>query len=111
MLKKLFVAMALGVVLVTNAFAGSEDWNGTFTVQDADGEMRAVVHTPTSVQFLFFSAGRCLRLGKGVKINGMTIPEDVVLCTNATVEKFVDEVQKLGVITNKKVTLGPTYKP
>ena len=110
LIKKAVISMVLGFALVASAFAGSEDWNGTFTFQDSTGEARAVAHTPTGIQFLFFSVGKCLRLGKGAKINGMIIPEDVTLCTNSNVEAFIGQVQRLGFITNKTVTLGPSYK-
>lgn len=110
LVKKTVISMLLGFALVTGAFAGSEDWNGTFTFQDSNGEARAVAHTPTGIQFLFFNVGKCLHLGKGAKINGMVIPEDITLCTNANVESFIEQVQKLGKITNKTVTLGSTYK-
>lgn len=103
------MTLVLGFALVANAFAGSEDWNGTFTVQDSSGELRAVSHTPTSIQFLFFSVGKCLHLGQGAKINGMVIPEEVTLCTDSNVETFIEQVKKLGFITNKTVTLGPSY--
>ena len=108
-IKKTFVAIALGLVLAVNAFAGTEDWNGTFIFQDSTGESRAVAHTPTGIQFLFFSVQKCLHLGQGAKINGMVIPEDVLLCTDLNVEEFIEQVNKLGFITNKTVTLGPSY--
>ena len=110
LIKKTLVCIGLVCLLMTNAFSGSEDWNGSFTIQDSNGEARAVDHTPTGIKFLFFSVGKCLRLGKGVKISGMLIPEDVVLCTHSTVEEFISEVQKLGVISNKTVTLGASYE-
>ena len=109
--KKTFMAITLGLLFVTNVYAGSEDWNGTFTVQDSSGEARAVAHTPTGIQFLFFSVAKCLHLGKGAKINGMLIPEEVSLCTDMNVETFIEQVQKLGFISNKTVTLGPSYQP
>lgn len=110
LIKKAVISMMLGLTLATSAFAGSEDWKGTVTFQDSTGQARAVDHTPTSIQFLFFNVGKCLHLGKGAKINGMIVPEDVTLCTNSTVETFINEVGKLGLITNKTVTLGPSYK-
>ena len=102
--------MLLGFTLVASAVAGSEDWNGTFTFIDSTGEARAVAHTPTGIQFLFFSVGKCLHLGKDAIINGMVIPDDVTLCTSSSVDKFINEVSKLGFITNKTVTLGPNYQ-
>ncbi len=110
LIKNIVRAFIFSLAFIGVAYSGSEDWNGTFVIQDSTGEARAVAHTPTGIQFLFFSVGKCLYLGKGVKINGMEIPEDITLCTHATVEKFIEEVQKLGVITNKTIVLGPTYQ-
>jgi len=111
LIKKTTISLVLGFALAASAFAGSEDWNGTFTFQDSTGVARAVAHTPTGIQFLFFSVVKCLHLGKGAKISGVLIPEDVTLCTNSNVETFISQVQKLGLITNKTVTLGASYKP
>lgn len=108
-IRKFFLSIGAVLLLATNAFSGSEDWNGTFTVQDKTGEARAVAHTPTGIQFLFFNVEKCLHLAKGAKINEMIIPEEVMLCTEYNVESFIEEVQKLGLITNKTVILGPTY--
>lgn len=98
---------ALG--LSSAAFAGTEDWNGIFTVQDANGRLQTVSHTPTRVQFIFFGAGGCIHLGKGSKINGIEFKEDVNLCTASDIQTFTNEVQKIGVIVNKTVTPGVTY--
>ena len=42
-------------------------------------------------------------------MNGMIIPENVEFCISTNVETFINEVQKLGLITNKIVKLGLTY--
>lgn len=109
MFKKIAFSIVLGLSLVTGAFAGSEDWNGSFSFKDNNGETHSVVHAPNYIQFMFFRVGSCLRLSKGASMNGFVIPENVELCTKTNVETFTNEVQKLGFITNKAVKLGPTY--
>ena len=106
---KMFFVLVLGLFYVTSSFAGSEDWNGVFNVKMSATEKADVTHTPTGVKFLFFSAGKCLKLNKGMIINGIEIKEDVALCVSDNVGKFTAEVQKLGSVLNKKITLGPTY--
>ena len=100
MLIKKIAILVLGLSLATSAFAGPEDWNGTFTFQDSTGEEHSVVHAPNYIQFMFFRVGSCLRMSKGSKMNGMIIPENVEFCTRTNVETFTNEVQKLGLITN-----------
>lgn len=107
MFKKLILIAALGLSSV--AFAGTEDWNGVFTVQDSNGGLQTVSHTPTRVKFIFFSAGGCIHLGKGSKINGIEFKDDINLCTISDIQTFTNEVQKIGVIVNKTVTPGSTY--
>jgi len=109
LIKKTAIAMTLALSLVASAFAGTEDWNGKFTFQDSNGELQTVTHTPAYVRYLFFTMSSCLRLHKGASINGMVIPEDVNFCTNANIETFTGEVQKLGFITSKTVVAGSTY--
>ena len=109
LIKKIAILVVLGLSLATSAFAGPEDWNGAFTFQDSTGEEHSIVHAPNYIQFMFLRVGSCLLMRKGSKMNGMIIPENVEFCTSANVEKFTNEVQKLGLITNKIVKLGPTY--
>lgn len=108
-LKKSVLALVLGCSWFTSSFAGTEDWNGAFTFQLSDGKVYAVNHAPTRVQFLFFNVGGCLHFGKGSSINGLKFKEDVDLCTNSTVDAFTNEVQKMGAIVNKEITIGSTY--
>jgi hypothetical protein len=109
LLKKLALTLVLGISGISSALAGIEDWNGVFTVQDSDGRLQTVTHTPMKVQFMFFSAGVCLHFGKGSKINGIEFKEEVNFCTNSDIPSFTNEVQKLGVIVDKSVTAGSTY--
>lgn len=103
-------AVALGMLFsCANLFAGVEDWYGKFIIQDSAGEKHMVQHIPTATQFIFLRVGTCLYLSKGSKIDNFTSPEDVNLCTASNIETFTTEVQKLGVILNNAITLGPTY--
>ncbi|MGL6029892.1 MAG: hypothetical protein ACRC0M_08955 [Legionella sp.] len=111
LIKKITYSILISTLFATTAFAGSEDWDGKLTFKSAQGDLYTITHTPKRVQFLFFSAGECIALSKGSSINGMIIPEDVKLCKASNVDSFTSEVQKLGIITNKTITLGPTYTP
>ncbi|MFJ1267124.1 hypothetical protein ACD661_00975 [Legionella lytica] len=107
--KKWALSLALGFATLSSAFAGTEDWQGTFTVQDSQGEQRQVIHTPQRVQFMFFSVSKCMHFRKGSKINGVEFTQDVDLCTSFDIPGFMLEVQKLGTIVNKEVVVGSTY--
>lgn len=111
LIKKITCSIIIGISLATTAFAGSEDWDGQLTFKSAQGDSYTITHTPNRVQFLFFSAGGCLSLAKGASINGFIIPADVKFCRVDNVDTFTNEVQKLGIITNKAITLGATYTP
>lgn len=106
---KQILALVLGFLFATTTFAGIEDWKGTYTVNASATESRTIIHTPTNVQFLFISAGKCIHLAKGSKMNGVEIKEDVNLCVSSSVETFTAEVQKLGSILNKSIIVGSTY--
>lgn len=108
-LKNIITSVILGLSFTTSAFAGSEDWDGQYIFQTNQGKSYMITHSPTRVQFMFFNIGECLSLSKGSSLNGMIIPTDVKLCRMDNVETFTNEVQKLGNITSKKITLGPTY--
>lgn len=108
-IRKTAFLIFFSLLSITNAFAGKEDWNGNFTINDALGSANHVLHTPTSVSYLCFCAGKCIELHKGTSINGIEIKEDVHLCTNSDVETFTAEVAKLGSILDRKITLGKTY--
>ncbi|MCC2666580.1 MAG: hypothetical protein K0R24_1326 [Gammaproteobacteria bacterium] len=91
-------------------FAGSEDWQGTFTIQNPTGAQDTIIHTPTEV-ILFsmiytkefnFSGGR-------IHLNGFSPTQDGVLNVNMKIEEFTEQVKKFGVIVNQKVTPGSTY--
>lgn len=109
MIKKIATSILLGLALSSAAFAGSEDWDGQFTFQSAQGNKYTISHSPTRIQFLFFNVGGCLFLGKGSSINGFVIPENVEFCRVDTIDKFTSEVQKLGLIVDKTITVGSTY--
>ena len=106
--KKLIMASLLCFVGSTG-FADINDWNGTFTIRHNNGTIQTVTHTPAYVQYLFIYSGECTVLGKGVSINGIKFQDNIRLCTHSTVEKFTDEVQKMGLIVNKRIALGSTY--
>lgn len=106
--KKVAILCLLSFSL-SNALAGNEDWNGVFTVKNNLGNLDTVKHTPWNVSYMFFSAGACMHFHKGASINNVVFKEDIDLCTKTNVETFEKEVQKLGVIVNKTVSLGPTY--
>lgn len=106
---KTIVALVLSFVCATSAFAGKEDWNGAYKVKVSETEVWDVLHTPTRTQVLFFSSGVCTHLGKGAKLNGVVIKENIDICVAENALNFTNEVQKLGTIVSKKITLGPTY--
>lgn len=108
-IKKAITSASLILSLAATAFAGSEDWNGQYIFQAANGQSYTVTHSPTRVSFLFFSAGVCLALSKNSSINGMVIPADVTLCRADNIETFTNEVQKLGTIISKTITMGSSY--
>lgn len=112
MLKRYSLFLLL-ITLMTNVFAGSEDWNGQYKIKFSGGQVEQVTHEPNRVRFMFisgfFSTGPCIKLSKGTRLNNIVIKENVELCSNANVEIFTREVAKLGQITSKKITLGPTY--
>ncbi len=91
------------------AYAGPEDWTGTFTITRTDGNQYVVKHTPTYARFLFFTMGECLHLRKGSSINEVTTVEDVNLCRVANIDDFTKEVAKLGTIIDQVIEAGPSY--
>ena len=106
-IKKTVISALLGLTSI--AFSGSEDWSGQYNFKSSNGESYSITHTPNHVQFMFFNVSGCLSLSKGSSINGMIIPADAKLCRIDNIETFTSEVQKLGLITNKVITIGPTY--
>ena len=103
------ILFLFGFLMITNVFAGQEDWNGTFTINDGSNSSNIVKHTPSGVSYLFFKVGECLHLSKGTHINGVEIKEDINLCRDSNVTTFKGEVGKLGRILNQTINLGPTY--
>lgn len=109
-LKKSLLTLLILMGLASGAsFAGKEDWNGLYKLRFGDQVIDAS-HTSTKVQFLFFSAGKCVNLQKGSKINGVEIKDDVRLCTDNNITQFSQELQKLGAIVSQDVKPGPTYQ-
>ncbi|KTD31820.1 hypothetical protein [Legionella maceachernii] len=108
-IKQTAMASILGFLGLTS-FAGTKDWNGTFTIKNNNGDIQTVTHAPNYVQYLFFSSRGCLVFKKGASINGMTFQEDVELCTHSNIESFTGEVQKMGLIIDKNITLDSTYQ-
>lgn len=99
----------LSLVYITNSYAGQEDWNGMYLIMRTDGEQHIVRHTPTHVQFLFFTIGECLELHKGSSINGVKMSEDAKICRDSNTDDFTKEVAKLGTIIDQVIDVGPTY--
>ena len=110
LINKITTIIALALSFGTAAMAGTEDWNGSFTIQDPNGQTKTIKHTPSYINFYFFTAGTCLFLGKGITINGLKINQDTNLCVSSSVEQFTVEVQKIGSLIRKDVKLGPTYQ-
>ena len=108
---RIIASAILGFLLVTTAFAGIEDWKGSFTIQTPDGSKTTVIHTPTYVNFTFIRAGQCINLSKGSNMNGIIPKQDVKLCVASNIDDFTYEVQSLGMILDKTITPGPTYTP
>lgn len=109
MLRKIVIAFLFGLsFIVTSAYAGKEDWTGVFTINDGSRSPKEVRHTPTAVSYAFFNC-KDIQLGKGCKINGVVIKEDVNLRVDSDVETFTAEVAKLGAILDQSIKLGPTY--
>ena len=96
-LKKAAIGIMVSFCMMTTAFGGTEDWNGTFTVVNGKGSVVTVTHTPTSVSMMGMTAGTCLQVN------------NIKLCTKSKVEEFSNELLKLGMVINKSVSLGPTY--
>lgn len=109
-IQRMFLSSALLTMLSCSyAFAGTEDWNGQYSL-DFGGQVTSATHTPTKVQFLFFSAGKCISLTKGTKLNGVEIKDNVNLCTTQNIPTFTQELKKLGVLKSQKTVPGPTYQ-
>lgn len=109
MFRKIFISIALTASIANSAYAGPEDWEGTFYLKAVDQKEYAIRHTSTSVRFMFFNVGQCLFLGKGSSINGLVMPEDVNLCTKQNLDDFAKELGKFSTILSSSIKLGPTY--
>jgi len=107
--KKIHLIFTLGLMWPLLSCAGTEDWHGTFLIQTRNNTSETVEHTPSKVHFLYFTTSGCLYIGKGTKIKGLDIKENVRLCKRSTVETFTNEVKKLGLLTDQTITLGPSY--
>ena len=101
--------IALGLLIITNSFAGKEDWKGEFTINDAPESTNKVTHTPSSVSYLCFYTKECIHFSKGCTVNGVIFKEDVNLCRDSNITTFSNEVAKLGKILDKSITKGPSY--
>lgn len=106
---KQILVLCFSLLSATLSFAGAEDWTGNYKIKFSANDTVEAAHSPTRVQFMFLSAGKCIQLSKGAVINGVELKQDVNLCTNSKVEVFTAEVAKLGAILNKTIKLGPTY--
>lgn len=51
-IKQTAMASILGFLGLTS-FAGTKDWNGTFTIKNNNGDIQTVTHAPNYVQYLF----------------------------------------------------------
>lgn len=110
MIKKISVGLLVSFISVTNVFAEKNDWDGTFHVRNALDKVETIKHTSDKVSYQFISAGKCIKIDKGVKLNGVLFENDFNICVNQNVNEFENEVQKIGVIVDKVINLGPTYK-
>lgn len=108
-MKKIMFTFILSLIWPLLSFAGTEDWDGTFLIQTSNNATETVEHTPSKVRFLLFTSRGCLYLGKGTRLNGVEIKENVRLCTRSNPKTFEAEVKKLGLITDQTITLGPSY--
>lgn len=106
---KKYILTAMLFVWSISSFAGPEDWKGLYNFKDTNGKTHTIIHSSNTVSFMFMHSGGCIALMKGSIINDLKIEEDVKLCTNANVEKFTQEVAKLGLITHKNIILGSSY--
>ena len=108
LMRKLVVTFALLSLLATSAFAGKEDWEGNFTLEDGDGRSYNSSHSPTRINFVFISS-RSFTFSKGVRMNGLVSSAAGVLSFDSNVENFKLELAKWGTITGEDIRLGPTY--
>lgn len=108
---RIMVSAILSFLIVTNIFAGTEDWNGSYSIELSDGNTTTVIHTPTFVKLSFLRAGKCIKLSKGSNINGIIPKQDISLCVSSNIDQFTQEVENLGIILEKIITQGPTYIP
>lgn len=109
LIRKIIVCLIASIAWVSSAYAGTEDWKGTFMVQAVDGHLYKFTHTASQVHFLFFTAGSCLYLGQGTRLNDLKIPQDMELCVNQSIDEFRSEIQKFGFIVDETIEAGPTY--
>ncbi len=106
---KIMIAVILSVFLATSAFAGTEDWQGSYSIELPDGNTTTIIHTPTFVQFTFMRAGKCINLSKGSNMNGLILKQDVELCVASNIDEFTNEAEKVGTIIDKNIIPGSTY--
>lgn len=108
-MKKVIAALLVGLSSISPAYADMADWTGDFLV-DNKNQTISIGHTPTNVDFdHMFIVGKCLVIGKGVKLNGITYNDNIEICTNSNVETFIGEVVKCGTVVSQKVKLGSNY--
>jgi hypothetical protein len=107
--KKILSVLILGLLWPLISCAGTEDWQAAFLVKIDNKKIEKVLHLPDRVQFMFLSAGQCLRLSKGSNMNGVIMKENINFCTQANIKSFIREVEKLGPIVEQYIKVGSSY--
>jgi len=108
-LRKCIAVFALLCFSTGVVFAGSEDWEGSFTIQDAKGATMLITHSPDHVKAGWATAGNAITFSKNVHMNGFDIAADGTLGVHMNVDTFTAEAAKWGSIVNKEIHLGPSY--
>lgn len=107
---KMVMATIIGTLVITNTFADVKDWTGEYNIIGTNNQIINLKHTPTSVTIAnCISARTCVQFGKGARFNGIVFNDDISLCVEKNIEAFDEEASKIGLILDKKITLGPTY--
>ncbi|MGE3920003.1 MAG: hypothetical protein AB7F64_03500 [Gammaproteobacteria bacterium] len=120
--KKCLILCICFFSFITAAFAGVEDWQGTFIVKPNNKKfLLNVTHTPENIQLTVtnqnnnssttISSGKCIIVGNGSNIGGINVTTNIKLCVSMNVDNFTTELKKLGYVDYKSVELGPTYVP
>jgi len=92
------------------ALAGPEDWHGDFILLSTKGSKETISHHPTYLKIVCcLYIGDSYKISRGGSLNGLVATQDGILKVRMNADDFTIEVQKLGVLLSKQITLGPTY--